>query len=57
MIPYLLIQPDSYRLGDLLPADNSLDENRNGDREDREADRQLVKKGMIPYLLILDTTR
>ncbi len=34
----------------LLPADDSLDENRNGDREDGEADRQLVKEGLIPLL-------
>ncbi len=48
MISYLLIQPYSYRLGDLLPADDPLDENRDGDREDGEANRQLVKVGMIP---------
>ncbi len=53
--PYLLIQPDSYRLGDLLPADDPLDENRDGDREDGEADRQLVKDGMVP--LSADTAR
>ncbi len=47
MISYLLIQPYSYRLGDLLPADDPLDENRDGDREDGEADRQLVKEWMI----------
>ncbi len=28
----------------LLPADDSLDENRDGDREDGEADRQLVEE-------------
>jgi hypothetical protein len=28
----------------LLPADDSLDENRNGNREDGEADRQLVEE-------------
>jgi hypothetical protein len=41
---YLLILLDSYRLDDLLPADDPLDENRNGDREDGEADRQLVEE-------------
>jgi hypothetical protein len=50
-----LIHPDSYRLGDLLPADDPLDEYRDGDREDREADRQLVKEWMI--LLPADTAR
>jgi hypothetical protein len=44
VISYLLIHPDSYRLGDLLPADDPLDEYRDGDREDGEADRQLVKE-------------
>ncbi len=48
MFSYLLIQPDSYRLGDLLPADDPLDENRDGDREYRDGDSQLVKEGMIP---------
>jgi hypothetical protein len=42
---YLLILPDSYRLGDLLPADDPLDENRDSDREDGEADHQLLKRG------------
>ncbi len=42
--PYLLILPDNYRLGDLLPADDPLDENGDGDREDGEADRQLVEE-------------
>ncbi len=55
MISYLLILPDSYRLGDLLPADDPLDENRDGDRKDGEADRQLVKEGLIP--LPADTAR
>ncbi len=40
MISYLLIQPDSHRLGVLLPADDPLDENRDSDREDGEADLQ-----------------
>ncbi len=39
----------------LLPADDPLDENRDGDREDGEADGQLVKEGMI--LLPADTAR
>jgi hypothetical protein len=52
MIPYLLILPDSYRLGNLLPADDPLDENRDGDREDGEANRQLVDRGWFPYLLM-----
>ncbi len=53
--PNLLIQPYSYRLGDLLPADDPLDKYRDGDKEDGEADRQLVKEGMIP--LPVDTAR
>ncbi len=55
MFSCLLILADSYRLGDLLPADDSLDENKDGDREDGEADRQLVKEWMIP--LPADTAR
>jgi hypothetical protein len=53
--PYLLIQPNSYRFGDLLPADDPLHKYRDGDREDGEADCQLVKEWMIP--LPADTAR
>ncbi len=53
--PYLLIQQDSNRVGVLLPADDPLDKYRDGDWEDGEADRQLVKDGMIP--LPADTAR
>ncbi len=38
LFPNLLIQPDSYRLGDLLPADDLLDKYRDGDSEDGKAD-------------------
>jgi hypothetical protein len=44
VISYPLILVDSYKLGVLLPADDSLDKNRDGDREDGEADRQLVEE-------------
>ncbi len=42
---YLLLQQDSYMVGDLLPADDPFDENRDSDREDGEANRQLVDGG------------
>ncbi len=54
-LPADTVQPDSYRLGVGLPADDPLVENRDSDREDGEADHQLVKEGMIP--LPADTAR
>ncbi len=42
-------------LGVLLPADDPLDKYRDGDREDGEANHQLVKEGMIS--LPADTAR